>query len=164
MSQFPEVPSSVDPGLRRLLTELRNSAQRQEVNRIPPTVVSNVQVTPVAGGNLVTFTRSADAEGYLVRISSTPSWNASKDIQADIGDSNVYRDETGAGSVTRYYQIVSKNGQLFSQPSSPVKATSLAPGTAATLPQSPVSGSALQSSNETDLPVAIKPAGAARLR
>jgi hypothetical protein len=118
MSQIPEVPASVPQDQRRFFTELRNSALRQEPNRIAPSGVSNVQVTPIGGGNLVTFTRSADAEGYLV----------------------------------------------YSQPSSPVSATSLAPGTATTLQNPPVSAEVLQSSNETNLPVALKPVSGSLLR
>lgn len=164
MSQIPEVPASVPQDQRRFFTELRNSALRQEPNRIPPSGVSNVQATPIGGGNLVTFTRSADAEGYLVRISSTPSWNAAKDLQADVGDSNVYRDETGDAGVTRYYQVVARKGRLYSQPSAPVSATSLTPGTATTIPNPPVSAEVLQSSNETNLPVALKPVSGSLLR
>lgn len=164
MGQIPEVPSNLPPDQRRFFTELRNSALRQEPNRIPPSGVSNVQVSPVAGGNLVTFTRSADADGYLVRISPTPSWNAAKDLQADIGDSNVYRDETGEAGITRFYQVIAKKGQLYSQPSSPVSGTSLAPGTATTLQTPPVSAELLQSSNETQLPVALKPVSGSLLK
>jgi hypothetical protein len=161
---LPTVPHDLPAQLQRFLQEMRSSVSRLEVSRVPPSPASNLTVTPIAGGNQITFTRSADATGYLLRISPTPSWDATTGWQRDLGDSNVSEDFTGQVGVTRYYWIVATKNDLVSQAVGPKSAASLAPGASTTLPAPPPSGFTIRKSDETRLPVSVEPHGQGQLR
>jgi hypothetical protein len=160
----PRVPAGLDPQLNRYLQGLEDSVSRLEPNRDPIDAPTNVVITPIAGGNQIVFTRAQNADGYLLRISPTPGWDAVTGMQRDLGDSNVAEDITGAVGITRYYSLVSYRGALQSVPTTPASATSLAPGAAATLPTPPPSSHALGKSDELQRNVAVEPHGQGALR
>lgn len=164
MSDIDNVPMSLPIEQRRFFSQMREKLVRLEPDRIPPDTPTNLRVTPIAGGNQITFTRSKDAKGYYLRISTTPSWSAATGMQRDLGDSNVVEDFTGAGSITRYYAVVAYKGDLESPATAPASGVSLGLGVAATLPAPPVSGAQISRSQETGLPVSVQPRSPARLK
>lgn len=160
---LPLVPLGTDPQLARLLQEMRYDLTTLKPNRIPPSEPTNLTVVPLAAGNQVTFTRSDDALGYVLRFGAGSTWNPSTDYQVDLGDSNVYNDHTGSAGVTRYYWVLAKKADLYSKPVGPVAGTSLAIGTPVVIPTPPPSG-IIRRSDETGGGDALAPRGSGRLR
>lgn len=146
MAGIPEIPIQNDwPGLRRALSEMRNVLRGQQASQnnpvaaassianVPARPITNLRITPVAGGNVVDFTRS-DGDTY------TLYWSTSKDfalaVTVELGQSNTYNDNLGSGGVTRYYWIRARrqNGQDSSLVG-PVAGMALTLGSATTLPK-----------------------------
>ena len=162
---LPSVPKGLDPQHQRFLQELRDAVEKlPQSSGIPPSSISNLRVTPIPGGNQVTFTRAGDATGYLLRISDTPNWNPVHDFQIDMGDTNLFNDLLGQSGVKRYYQVISKKGDLLSPPIGPLTAISLAPSSVTTLPIPPVSSPDIVHSTDTGRNTFVSPHGAGALK
>lgn len=114
---------------------LRNNVIKILPSRIPPRQISNLKVTPVAGGNYIQFSKS-DGDNYAVYVNTTANFDTA--AARDVGQSPTYVDNVGDGGKTRYYWVVAKkSGQPDSQPFGPVSGTTLALGTSATVPTPP---------------------------
>jgi hypothetical protein len=153
----PEVDLSVPYAQQGLLRWLRKAVMDLQVALIPPTIVSNLRATALAGAILIDFTR-ADAESYILYINETRSINGSTRI--DLQRANQYTDSLGAGSVTRYYAIKGKKGALNGELSPWVSATSLALGTPVVIPDPPPATEFPFTDQETDAVEVASPQGA----
>lgn len=131
----PEVPHNIDPTTRRLLQQVRTSTLNAQGSRQPPGPVTNFKVTPIAGGNVLQWTRPADSDRCVVYINSTPSLNGA--IPLDVGVSTTFTDNVGVPAVTRYYWVMPMKAQMAGQISPPQKGTTLAPGAGSSVPNPP---------------------------
>ncbi len=102
---------------------VRNTLLSVQANLLPPSPVTNVRATALAGAIKIDFTRS-DGDSYTLYKNNTPSTNLSTRI--DLGTANTYIDNIGDGAILRYYLVVSKTGGRESTPSAWVSATTLA--------------------------------------
>lgn len=99
---IPEVPSSVDPQTRSLLTSMRNTIVRLQGSREPAKTITNLRVTPVGFGNIIDFTRS-NGDSYTLWWSLTAS---SKDANPiGIGQQSRYKHDVGKDGVKVYYWV-----------------------------------------------------------
>jgi hypothetical protein len=150
---LPEVPTGIDPALRRFLTAVRNNMHSINAGMVPPQQVTNLSASPINGGNRVMFTRG-DADYYVLRWSTTNDLSVAQSI--DLGVSNVYDDVIGAGGVTRFYWIVSKkNGTRDSVPAGPVSSTSAAPGAGSPVPAPPPAARIVTTDQATGIQSAV---------
>lgn len=143
---IPEVPSGIDPTVRRYLMEIRKAIKRLEGSVIPPRPVTNLRATAKAGGVILQFTRS-DGDTYILYWNSTAGINGATRI--DLGLANEYVDEIGDEGVKRYYWIKVKKGQMESEMAGPVYATTLALDAEITPPTRPPASENLIKSDET---------------
>lgn len=136
VSGIPEIPVSFSwTQLRRVLQEMRSAILEIRSSRVPPRPVSNVSVTPIAGGNVIDFTRS-DADQYLLYWSRTANLAAAFVI--DLQQQSRYTHNMGEGAVTVYYWIKGvKLSALETDVQGPYSGTTLALGVAAVLPDPP---------------------------
>ena len=130
---------------------VRNTLVDLQAALIPPDVVTNMRATALSGAIQVDFTRS-DGDAYTLYWNTTPSLNGS--VRIDLGTSNKYVDDIGAGSVKRFYAVRSLKGSVRGPVSAWVSATSLALGTAITPPTPPPAGGTPTVDQETE---AIEP-------
>lgn len=134
-----EVPINplADPlATRELLVWLRNAVMEIQQSLIPPNQVTNVRATAMEGAVLIEFTRS-DGDQYVLYWNTRPSINMA--VRVDLGESNRYVDQMGAGTITRWYAIKAKKGRIEGDVSTWVSATSLALGTVIVPPTPPAS-------------------------
>jgi hypothetical protein len=132
-----EIPSNIDPQLRRVLQSIRNNLVKVQQGVLPPGDPANLQVTPIAGGNVVQFTRANDADNTVLYMGNLSDISAATPVP--LGLSVKYTDNVGKGAVTRFYWIRSMRGLLIAQNIiGPVKGISLALGVNATLPVTPI--------------------------
>lgn len=133
-TKLPSPPTSLDPqGVlhyiqqsHKVLSALQSQANQQ------PQVPTGITCTPVAGGNVISFTRSASAK-YKLYISPTTSRTGATEI--DLGNSNTYHDFAGAGALLRYYWVEGlSTAGISSGVSNPVSGTTLALTASATIP------------------------------
>jgi hypothetical protein len=143
----PEIPLDFNTNQQSFLRWVRDSIKELQVAIVPPTIVSNLRATPLAGAILIDFTRS-DADSYILYVNTTPSINGSTRI--DLQRANQYTDNLGAGSVKRYYAVKGKKGGLNGDLSPWVSATSLALGTATAVPAPPPGSEFPFTDDETD--------------
>lgn len=126
---------------------VRNTLVQQQEALLPPTTPTNVRATALAGAVQVDFTRS-DGDAYVLYWNSTPSINLA--TRVDLGTANIYVDNIGDGSITRYYAIRAKKGDRNGELSPWVSATTLALGTAVTPPTPPPASDTPFTDQETD--------------
>jgi len=145
---IPEIPYDVsDPiALRRSLSEMRNALLRIESSRQPPAAPTNLAVTPVAGGNVVQFTRSG-ADRYILYASKNA--DIGNAVAIDLGLAVQYQDDVGKSAVARYYWVKGIRGDMSSDFAGPVTGTTLALTTEATLPAAPPAFSSPTTSDAT---------------
>jgi hypothetical protein len=81
-------------------------------------------VTPIAGGNIIQFTRS-NATNFRLYASPTP--DRSHSISVDLGSNNQWTHNLGKGGVSQYYWVeaLSHISNLPSKAVGPVQGTSL---------------------------------------
>jgi hypothetical protein len=131
---IPEVPTNVEPQLRRFLVEIRKAIKRLEPSVVAPAQVSNMTATAKAGGAIIQFTRS-DGDSYVLYRNTVASLNGS--VRIDIGMANSYTDEIGVAAQKIFYWIKAKKGGMEGVPVGPVTATTLALNATITLPTAP---------------------------
>lgn len=134
--KMPSLPAVSDPGLQTYLAGLHPIVERLLAQSAAPNAPTNLTVTPIGGGNVVQFTRS-NAASHVLFISPTSDRAAAS--QVNLGTSNVYTDNVGAGGQTRYYWVqgLSQSG-VPSAVSPPQRGVTLAPGASATVTPIPV--------------------------
>lgn len=130
-----EVPNNIDPVLRQFLRELREAVISVQPDKQPLRSVSNLQVTPIAGGNRIRFSAS-NGEGYKLLIGD--SAEVTKAYPVTIGNISEYTDNVGKGGVMRYYWVVAvSNGKTDALPIGPMNGTTLSLVTETVLPTPP---------------------------
>jgi hypothetical protein len=135
---IPEVPFDLPEPVRRYLTHLRNAVISVNDSIAPPEVVTNFTVTPMAGGNLIEFTRS-NADFYSIYWSSGFDFDKAE-VLVSLGQNSRYEDPIGAGGVTRYYWVAANRRNGLRAITDFVASTSLALGTPITPPAPPPIG------------------------
>lgn len=143
-----EVPSNIPVEHRRFLTQLRNAVVQMQGQTQPPAGPTNFIVTPIAGGNVIQFTREVSADNTVLYSSPTASLNDAG-LHANLGYSTSYTDNVGQGSVTKYYWLRSYRGPTQGAIVGPVKGTTLALGTSTTLPANPPESSLSVTNSQT---------------
>lgn len=131
-----DVPASIrDPQLRRFLMDMRNAVVTMQASLTVPRDISNLRVTPVAGGNVIDFTRS-DADQYLLYWSTTPKLGDAQTV--DMGVSSSHHHNYARDGVKIYYWVraVKKSG-VASEFVGPKSGTTLALNVNTTLPTPP---------------------------
>lgn len=126
---MPALPQVSDPQLQQWIEGLHEVVGNLQAATVAPNPPSSLTVTPVAGGNVIQFTRS-NAQSYALYAGDTS--DRSKAVQVDLRSSNSYTDTLGVGGSLRYYWVVglAQSGQ----PSAilgPKTGTTLALGTPA---------------------------------
>lgn len=130
--KLPDVPHTGNVALDDYLNQLHNAVMPIIAAAQPPNLPSNLTVTPIAGGNVIQFTRS-NGTSYNLYMSNSP--DRSTATQQNLGTANSWTDNVGAGAVKRYYWVEGLNAQnLSSGITSPKSGTTLALGAAATVP------------------------------
>lgn len=140
LSSLPKVPQTQDPALNDYLQRLHAYVTALGTSAQAPGLPTNLSVTPVAGGNVIQFTRS-NGITFNLYLGSTP--NRAGATQVGLGSANTYTDTVGQGGVARYYWVEALNQQgLSSGITGPKSGTTLALGTPASaipaVPQSTV--------------------------
>lgn len=130
--QLPAVPRGTDAALYDYLTQLNAVVQSHSSQLAPPNLPTNLTVTPIAGGNVIQFTRS-NGVSFNLYASSSPDFTSAS--QQNLGSANTYTDNVGSGGVKRYYKVEALNGTGASSGlTSPKNGTTLALGSTATIP------------------------------
>lgn len=129
---LPEVPRVDDPALYDYLTRLHAAVVPLVSASQPPNLPSSLTVTPIAGGNVVQFSRS-NGVSFNLYLSDTPDRAAA--TQQNLGTGNSWTDAVGVGGKKRYYWVeaVNQNG-LSSGVVGPRSGVTLALGATATVP------------------------------
>jgi hypothetical protein len=155
LQSIPEVPLSSDQARYLFDTAIRNALMGLlQTSVIPPAQVTNLQVTPGPGSNLVQFTRS-DGDSFTLYWNTSASLNGA--TRVDLGTANRYSDNIGIAAVKRYYWVVSRLSGLESTPAGPVAGTTLALN-APLVPVAASPAAAIQApSNETNENVPVQP-------
>jgi hypothetical protein len=98
----------------------------------PPQPPTNLSVTPIAGANVIQFSRS-NATNF--RVYASPTLDRSKATVTDLGTNNSFTHALGAGGVDQYYwlEAISSSSSTPSSLVGPVKGTTLALGASATV-------------------------------
>lgn len=152
----PALPRGVPLDQQLFNQWLLNQVTALQAAMIPASMVTNLRVTPVAGGNLVDFTRS-DGDAYTLYVNSTPSVNNS--LRVDLGVANRYTDDLGQGSIKRYYAVKAKKGTVPGTLSGWVSGTTLALGTPIVTPEPPPATAFPFTDQQTDSVEIAVPAG-----
>jgi hypothetical protein len=131
-----EVPSDLPTHHRDFFQDLRENVLRLMASQAAPRPPVGLKVIPISFGNVVQFIRT-DGDFYEVLWSTTP--NIQNATSVNIGTSQQWQDNVGKAAITRYYWVRAVNqisGADFikSTEVGPVPGTTLASGTAATVP------------------------------
>jgi hypothetical protein len=133
---MPEVPQHLDNATRHFLSSLRETVLGLRGQLAPPTVPTNLKVTPISFGNLVQWTRSVNADWFEVLWNTVPDLATAQIVP--VGDAAQWTDNIGKNGILRYYWVrAARNNGYRSNPSAPLSGTSLASGTAVTPPPPP---------------------------
>lgn len=129
---LPEVPRVDDAALYDYLTRLHQAVIPLISAARPPNLPSSLTVTPIAGGNVVQFSRS-NGVSFNLYLSDTP--DRADATQQNLGTGNSWTDAVGVGGQKRYYWVeaVNQNG-LSSGVVGPRSGITLALGSTATVP------------------------------
>lgn len=125
-----DVPVTADPSLAGFLSDIKKGMDHLLSGSAPPQAPVGLKVTPIAGGNVVQFTRS-NATNFRLYASPTNDRGSARIV--DLGSNNQYTDNLGDGGVLQYYWLEALS-QTSSAPSpvvGPVSATTLPLGTPA---------------------------------
>lgn len=126
-------PATGHAGMDSFLDSVYQRLQNDTSYAPPPQPVTALTVTPVAGGNVVQFTRS-NALNFRLYWGTTPSFKDAHNI-VDLGPNNNYQHNLGQAGQKVYYwvQAQSSNASSSAQAVGPVSGTTLALGTGAAI-------------------------------
>lgn len=129
---LPPVPRIQEGALYDYLRQLHDRVESLSSSSAAPNQPTNFSVTPVAGGNVVQFTRS-NGVSYTLYMADSPNRAAAG--QVSLGTANSFTDTVGAGDHKRYYWVeaLSQTG-TSSGVVGPRSGVTLALGTATTVP------------------------------
>lgn len=129
---LPEVPRVDDPALYDYLTRLHQAVLPLVSASQPPNLPGSLTVTPIAGGNVIQFSRS-NGVSFNLYLSDSP--DRAKATQQNLGTGNSWTDSVGVGGHKRYYWVeaLNQNG-LSSGTVGPKSGVTLALGATATVP------------------------------
>lgn len=145
-TKIRDVPIVQDPGLRNFLSDMKRAVEEIQPTSVPPQAPTGLKVTPIAGGNVVQFTRS-NATNFRLYHSTTSDRGAA--VIVDLGSNNSYTDSVGDGGIQKWYWVEAVNSQSVSAIVGPSTGTTLALGTPATV--TPVSAPSYQTVYDTTL-------------
>jgi hypothetical protein len=132
-TKLPAPPFTQDAALSGYLQSLHqvvSGLQAQSTQQ--PQTPTGLTCTPVAGGNVVSFTRSASSK-FKLYISPTTDRTGATEI--DLGNSNTYHHFAGSGGLLFYYWVEGLNtAGVSSGISAPVSGTTLGLATPAAVP------------------------------
>lgn len=143
----PALPRNVSPDQDLFNRWALNRIINLEAELIPPTRVTNFRVTPIAGGNIIDFTR-CDGDNYILYLNTTASTDGA--VRVELGQANRYTDNVGQASVKKYYAVKAKKGRLEGLPSDWKSGTTLALGAGITAPEPPPSTETPFTDQQTD--------------
>lgn len=133
--KLPSVPYDLDPRLRIFLQEVKNAIESTSPDTEPLDTVTNLRVTPIAGGNKIQFTKS-NGEAYTLYIGTTQ--DITQAYAQGIGSQSEYDHIVAAAAVTRYYWVVTNaTNKKDSLPAGPISGTTLALNTPVVIPTPP---------------------------
>lgn len=139
---IPEVPllKDADPQLRRFLVDMRQAFLNLRPTQTPLSSPTNLVVTPQDRGNLIQFTRSANADFFELLWSATADISKAQII--NILTSNSHMDWIGQANVKRFYWVRAGyfSSSIRSNPAGPVAGTTLASGSTVNFPTPPPPG------------------------
>lgn len=122
------IPTDLPIHHRQFLTDLKSALEELQGSHSPAAVPTNLQITPVAGGNVIKFTRGSNAVTHTVYASNTPNFNDAQPRQ--IGINAVHNDNVGAPGIHRYYWVRAFDGAgVGSQAVGPIHGRTLPLGT-----------------------------------
>lgn len=127
----------LDLATRDFLQSLRDAVIEAQGSLAPPEAVENLRVTPIAGGNLVEFTRT-NAVSYVLFWNTVPNFNTASPIPIQL-DAR-YEHIIGAGSVKIHYWIRARQPSGQEVIVGPESGITLALGTPVTPPTPPAPG------------------------
>lgn len=116
------LPTGVDLAQQNFNQWAWTAIQNLQASFIPPSLVTNLRVTPQPGGNLVDFTRS-DGDSYTLYINTTGSIDLATRVR--LGTSNRYTHAVGVAGVKYYYAVKANKGALAGDVSPWVSGTTL---------------------------------------
>jgi hypothetical protein len=121
---------------RQMMVSNRAVSLKNQKAQAPPSPPSNLKVTAQPFGNLVQWTRSADADSQELLIGATPSTAAATII--NVGNTCKYVDNIGQSGITHFYWVrsVKTSGQRSTEIGY-VTGTSLASNMGVTPPIAP---------------------------
>lgn len=126
--KMPTLPTVADQALQDWITGVHAVIANLSVTVVAPNAPTSLQVTPIAGGNVIQFTRS-NAVQYVLFMADTP--DRAKAAQVNLGTSNSYTDNVGVGAKLRYYWVQGLSNNGIPSTLSPLRSgTTLALGTA----------------------------------
>lgn len=105
-SQLPNLPRIEDPALYDYLVQMHGIIANLHASAQAPGIPTNLTVTPIAGGNVVGFTRS---NGVSFNLYAASSPNRAAAQQVNLGSANQYTDNVGSGGILRYYWVEALN-------------------------------------------------------
>lgn len=142
MIKLKTVPQDLPVHHQQFLTDLRNAVLELQGSHSPANIPTNLKVTPVAGGNVVQFTRGTNAAGHTLYMASFPNFAAATPVQ--LGQNAQHIDSVGIGGVLRYYWVRSFDGTgKGSTLVGPISSRTLALGATATVSKPPPPSSPL---------------------
>jgi len=131
-----EVPQHLDRLTRSFLTDMRENVLALRTQQAPPSVPTNLKVTPISFGNVLQWTRPVNADFVEVLWNTTP--DPTKANVVFVGDAAQWTDNIGQANVKRYYWVRSgKNNGVRSAVAPPLAGTSLASGSPVVPPPAP---------------------------
>lgn len=130
------VPPLKDPGAHGIISDLKAAVESLQSTLVPPQTPTDLKVFPIPGGNQVQFART-NATNFRIYHSTTS--NRADATFVDIGTSNTYNDQVGAGGVNKWYWVEALSSNQVSPLVGPVQSVTLALGTSApALPVAPI--------------------------
>lgn len=122
---------------RRMMQDVRQQTLSIRSVQAPPAQPTNLKVTAQAFGNLLQWTRSGDADGYDVFVSTTPDSTSAQIM--DVGNTATYLDHVGNSGIKHWYWVraTKRNNGLKSGIVGGLSATTLASNMGVTPPTPP---------------------------
>lgn len=103
ITTMPALPQIADPQLQQWAQGIHDVVSGLQAATLAPNAPSDLRVTPIAGGNVVQFTRS-NAQSYTLYAGSSPDQSTA--TQVTLGTSNTYTENLGTPGTLRYYWVV----------------------------------------------------------
>lgn len=100
--KLPTPPTVADQSLQDWIDGIHKAVSNLTQASVAPSTPTGLAITPIAGGNVIQFTRS-NAVRTTLYMSNLP--DRASAAQVDLGPSNTYTDNVGVGGQVRYYWV-----------------------------------------------------------